>query len=105
MSTVIEPTTLQLPADVEAFAKEQDVFEYVPALWDAVVQLFPNADISIELQRDPEISGLGWIVFSVNKSGLESREISSARNEWRETRAKVCANPDSAMNFTLQIRD
>jgi hypothetical protein len=107
MSTVLEPSIRSQPywAEVEEFAKKQHVLEFLPQLWEVVAHLFPNADLGIELQRDPEILGLGWIVFFVEKTELDQQGVSLARHKWREARARLCANPDTASNFTLQIRD
>ena len=105
MSIAPETSVFHCPAEVEEFAKKQQVCDALPQLWEVVAELFPNADVGLELLRDPEIAGLGWIVFTVDKTGLEQHSVSAARQKWREARTRLCANPDVAANFTLQIRD
>ena len=61
-------TTLPLPVvppEVEAFAAEKGVGEYLPRVLEFVRRLFPHAPLVVELYEDPEIHELKTIRIEV----------------------------------------
>ena len=105
MSIVLEPSARHCPADVEDFAKLHQVLDDLPKLWEAVTHLLPNASIHVELQLDPEISELAWIVFVAQGTHLDGDGMTVASRRWREVRSTICPDPDARSCFALQIWD
>ena len=104
MTTVLEKSASGYSAEVEDFATEHQVLDCVPKLMEVVAELFPAVTAEVELQRDPDIDGLAWIVFSVDETGLQARGIHDVKAKWREACEAICPNPDAASCFTLQVR-
>lgn len=60
MNSATQPTNIPIPAEVYAFAAEQGVSAELPAVLGLTRRLFPVADLSVQVEEDPEIAILLW---------------------------------------------
>jgi hypothetical protein len=79
-ATQIAPPTL--PCEVLAFAAEQRVSAYLPAVLDMTRRVFPCAALSVVVEDDPEIANDRHIVIRVNAKDLTVSEALEARWQW-----------------------
>ena len=105
MAIVLEPPTSSGSAEVEDVAQRHQVLNDLPRLKEAVAQLLPNASIHVELQIDPEINGLAWIVFVAQGTHLDGDAMTATSKQWRTVLFTICADPDARSCFCLQIWD
>lgn len=71
-----------IPPEVAAFAAEQGVTEYLPALLALVRRIFPQSRIGVLLEDDPEIANDWHIVFEVDVNGMEEHQLFTAQTQW-----------------------
>lgn len=87
------PTTvLPLPEvspDVRAFAEEQGVAEYLPAMLATTRRIFPMWPIKVFLEDDPEIANDWHIIFEVQvPEDAAAETLLTLHQQWiRETSA------------------
>ena len=87
-TTAPSPT---FPSDVTAFAAESGVTEYLIPVYEMTRRVFPTARrITPELEYDPEIAGLRWIVFRVEISGMTAEQYADLHWQWSGELFKVC---------------
>lgn len=79
-----------IPDDVQAFAEEQGVAAYLPAVLEATERIFPTARRrAVVLEEDPEISDLRWLVIEVDVPST-SEEALRARHQWHDAIRQCC---------------
>ena len=71
-----------IPAEVRAFAAEQKVDGYLPALLDAARRAFPQAEVRLFVEEDYEIEGLRYVVVLVSGLRMSVEEAFAARDEY-----------------------
>jgi hypothetical protein len=81
LSTRIQPPPV-VPPEVAAFAAEQGVSAYLPAVLEMTRRIFPHNPITILLEDDPEIANDWHIVFEVDVTGLDEAELIAAQDQW-----------------------
>src|SRR5438045_1931517 len=79
-----------IPNDVQAFAEEQGVAAYLPAMVEATERIFPLARRrAVVVSEDPEIANDRHIVFEVD-AALSVEESLVAEGQWHETALQCC---------------
>lgn len=73
------------PADVLAFAAERGVTDYLMPLYELATDCFPGIDAAVHLERDYEISDLGWIVYRMSASNWLHDRSWAAKERWDNT--------------------
>src|SRR5712692_6977827 len=82
-----------VPPEVLAFAAEQGVAAYLPAMFETTERLFPNARrLAIRLDEDPEIANDRHIVFEVGVR-LGVLEALAAQRRWNDALFTCCPAP------------
>jgi hypothetical protein len=95
MSTLSVPETAwQWPADVLAFADQQQVTAYLDALLQAVRQVFPTAEsLRVLVEDDPEIRDDRHIVFDVCAPQEDVPDFVAAKRRWHREKFRICPAP------------
>ena len=73
---------LEVPAEVRAFAEEQGVTAYLPAVQEMTRRIFPGAPLRLLVEDDPEIANDSHIVIEVDVSGRTVAELVAAEDKW-----------------------
>ena len=82
-----------LPAEVSAFADEQGVAAYLPAVLERTRRVFPAARrLAVLVADDPEIPDDRHIVFEVDVP-LTVPEALAAERRWSEELFQICPAP------------
>src|SRR5438309_1518872 len=93
---------LIVPKEVQAFAREQGVEAYLPAVLDAAQRAFPGAEVGIELEEDHETEGLRYLVLGARQVPLSVEQALEARdNYYRHLLA--CVPAPRVGTFRLQL--
>jgi hypothetical protein len=79
-----------VPPEVDAFAAEQGVRAYLPAVLDLARRLFPREPITLHLEDDPEIEDYRKIVLEVPTAGWDVPELVAAQNRWSQEIFHIC---------------
>jgi hypothetical protein len=95
MSTLSAPgTAWQWPADVLAFATENNVADYLDPLLEATRGLFPTAtSLRVLLECDPELRDDWHIVFDVHVPIKDVPHFVKAVHFWTDELYRVCPAP------------
>jgi hypothetical protein len=75
-----EAVAIEIPPEVQAFAREQQVEAYLPTLLELVQHHFPCPDLRVELDVDPEVEDLRRIVFSTGPVEMSVDEALEAKD-------------------------
>jgi len=104
MSTLISPTTSwQWPADVLAFAAQQQVQSYLEPLLEVLRRLFPTAlSMRVELDEDPEIRDDRHITFDVCVPQADIPDYVAAKRAWHDEQFRIVPGPLVCI-FRLQL--
>ena len=99
-TAILQPV---LPADVIAFAAEQGVGEYLPAVLEMTRQVFSRAaSISVLLEDDPEIADWRKIVFEIDIAGWEDvDQLVAAQQQWTASLFQHC--PATHVHFFVFV--
>jgi hypothetical protein len=74
-----------LPAvspEVQAFAEQEGVTAYLPALMEMTRRIFPGAPLTVLVDEDPEIANDRHIVLEVELGGWGVPEMVAANERW-----------------------
>jgi hypothetical protein len=93
MHKAISPPAVFLPHDAATFAAQQGVQHQVPAVIEMTRRLFPHADITVELDDDPEITADRHIVVRVRSVAMPVDQAVAARWEWHRGLLGCCPAP------------
>jgi hypothetical protein len=94
------PGTTELPTvpdDVQKFAEEHGISEYLPALIDLMGRIVPGRLVSLRLECDPSIPDDWYIVLSIDIEGLTADDLFSAHEQWVKGLIALC--PPDARHF------
>lgn len=84
----------QWPAEVLAFAAEQQVQPYLEPLLEAIRQLFPTAlSVEVSVHADPEIRDERHIVFGVRVPRRDVANFVEAVRQWHQESFRRCPAP------------
>lgn len=79
-----------VPADVQAFAEEQGVAPYLPAVLEATQRVFPTArKRDVHVMEDPEIADERHIVIELDVP-MSVEESLLAQRRWNEVTLQYC---------------
>jgi len=93
----------QWPADVLAFAIEQNAQVYLDPMLEATRQIFPDARwIRVHTQADAEIPDELSIIFDVKTPGITASEIKRRRRKWNSEMFRICP-AQRAVPFVLLL--
>ena len=93
----------ELPEEVQAFAREKGVSQYLPGVQQWARQLFPRRKTIVQLENDPELCYNTQIVFDVDVAELTRAEISDLRRRWEPGLLERCPATDVHF-FCLGLR-
>jgi hypothetical protein len=86
-------TTLPLPSvsqEVQAFAAEQGVTPYLPAVLELARRLFPAAPMTVLKEGDPEIANDWHIVIEVDTAGMTAEQLITLHRQWSRELFQRC---------------
>jgi hypothetical protein len=93
----MSPSTQAAPpafaADVTAFAAENGVADYLPAVLEMTRRVFPNCLVEPHLEDDPEIPDDRFILMDVDVTGLNEDQLYTARRQWTAAIFQNCPAP------------
>jgi hypothetical protein len=88
------PSSLTVSPEVQAFAAEEGVSAYLPAVLSLVQQLFAEARrMAVFVEEDPEIANDRHIVIEVDVVGWDSARFRAAESDWIEESGRICPAP------------
>lgn len=89
-TATVARTTLTVPPEVFALAKEQSVDAYLPAMAKVLREVFWDAEtLSVTAEEDPEIADLRSIQFTAE--GTWSKEDArQRRQDWNDRTLAIC---------------
>ena len=79
-----------VPHDVSAFAAEQSVSAYLPAVIGMTQELFPDASLSLAVEADPEIADNCHIVLVTRIPKPKVSEAVAAVWKWHQGLYACC---------------
>ncbi len=82
-----------IPADVAIFAAQQGVSMELPAVIEMTQRVFPDANVSIVLEEDPEIPHDVHIVIEAKQIPLGVEDAVEARYGWHRGLLACCPAP------------
>ena len=83
MSATTDPLPLPaVPPEVQAFAEEQGVTPYLPAVLEMTRRIFPQAPLTVLVEDDPEIANDRHIVLEVALTSRDVDPLFAARQRW-----------------------
>src|SRR5437763_14263605 len=101
--TLTTPDPAVFPADVLAFAAERGVTGYLVPLYELAKLCFDGAEVSVRLELDCEIAGLGWVVYVVAAPGRDRERSRAAKDRWRKA-VTATLPPDARQPFGVDVR-
>ncbi len=93
MIQVAGTASVELSPEVLAFAEEQGVADYLPAVAEMTRRLFPNYPLTVQLEDDPEIANDRHIVMVVQAKNLEVPRALDATWDWHRGLFASCPAP------------
>lgn len=90
IQTTSPPTMPAVRADVTAFAVEQGVTEYLPAVLAMTERVFAPCGLTVTLADDPEIPSDRHIVFEVDVTPLDEQQLFAAQTRWSRELFQHC---------------
>jgi hypothetical protein len=100
LATVPRPA---VPPDVEAFAAERGIDQYLEAAIDLARQAFPSSALSVSLGQDAEDEAHRYIALDVETADLTADELLAGQTVWSAGLGRVCPSR-SAVYFVLGWR-
>jgi hypothetical protein len=84
-------TAWEWPADVLAYAAEQQVHSYLDPLLDVTRRVFPAAEhVKVYLDDDPDIPNDRHIVFEVHQPCGDANEYVAGQRRWNGEAFRNC---------------
>ena len=93
MTNALQQSSVPIPSEVSAFAAEQGVSTQLPAVLEMTQRLFPDADMSVVVEDDPEIANDRHIVLVVKAKGMPVPEALKKRWQWHGGLFACCPAP------------
>lgn len=86
-------SAVPIPDDVAAFAAEQGVSTQLPVVVEMTRRLFPDAEMFVQNEDDPEIANDRHIVIVTRPKGLSVDEALELLWEWHRQMFLNCPAP------------
>lgn len=98
--TALDPAVF--PAEVQAFAAERGVTDYLVPLYELAERCFPGATITVAAEADGDEPGLGWVCYEVGAAGWDARRYREAKDRWHAEYLRM--PPAVRQAFVLGVR-
>jgi hypothetical protein len=79
-----------VPVDVDAFAAEHGVTEYVIPLLDMTRGAFPGAPVTLLVEQDADLPEIQWIVLLMDVAGWDADRLFAAHDQWVQGLMRLC---------------
>ena len=93
MTQIAQTPGIEVPQEVLAFAAEQGVTPYLPAVLEMTRRIFPAAQMSVVVEDDPEIANDRHIVIVGQVEKRPVSEALEARYQWHRGLFACCPAP------------
>ncbi len=101
------PTTTRplpaIPPEVQAFAAEKGVSDYLSPVIDVARKAFPLSALAVSLGQDAEDETHRYIAIDIDAAGKTAEELLAGQRSWSAGLARVCPSPH-AVYFVLGWR-
>jgi hypothetical protein len=78
----VAPLPIIVPAEVDRFAAEQGVAEYMPGVIALTHRIYPGRSVTIHLEEDAEIADDWCIMLDVDMTNLDGQQIADTQWQW-----------------------
>jgi hypothetical protein len=79
-----------VPPEVQRFATEKGVADYLKAVIDMAQQAFPSSTVCVSLGQDAEDEMHRYIALDVEPSGQATEELLAGQRIWSAELGRVC---------------
>ena len=93
MSQAVQARSPVIPREVLAFALEQGVDPYLPAVLQMTDCLFASARVDLQVDEDPEIAQDRHITIKVAGGDMQVAQALEARYQWHRELFNCCPAP------------
>ena len=93
MGQVMTSPPVTISPEVGAFAAQEGVAPYLQEVIMMTSRLFPNSQIDVLVETDPEISDDRHIILDVKTKDKEVAEALEGRFEWDHQLFSICPAP------------
>jgi hypothetical protein len=90
MSQAAQTLTNLVPPEVAAFAGEQGVLSYLPAVMEMTQRIFPNSALKVQVEDDPEIANDRHLIIEVKAPDLDVAQGLERRFQWHRSLFASC---------------
>ena len=90
-------TKMTWPADLIEVARNKGVEHQLDPLLEMTQQMFPDAQIEVILQPDPDIADWWFIIFDIRSSITNAQQFLDAHDRWHEERLRMFPGPDTCL--------
>src|SRR4051794_32668473 len=101
--TLTAPDPAIFPEDVQAFAAERGVTEYLVSLYDLAKRCFNGTNVTVTVENDYEIPDLSWVVYHVTAGPGDDEARQAGRTQWRDEKLRSLPL-DASGFFVLRVR-
>jgi hypothetical protein len=84
---------LAVPPEALAFAADQGVITYLPAVLEMTQRVFPKARLTVLVEDDPELANDRHLVIVVEVEDLTVAQALEARYQWHRGLFACCPAP------------
>jgi hypothetical protein len=100
VNEVLTPPLPAVPPEVVAFAAQQGVTQYLPAVLDLTRRTFVSCPLIVSVGHDAEDDGHRYVALDVEVRGLNVEELLAAQKAWSAGIYSVCPSR-FAVHFVL----
>jgi hypothetical protein len=94
MSLATQTPFLAVTSEVLAFASEQGVSSYLPAVMEMTQRRFPDARrFAMLVEEDPEIANDRHIVIAIDLAGITAEQYVERDGQWGHELFQICPAP------------
>jgi hypothetical protein len=100
VNDVLAPSRPEVSPAVVAFAAEQGVSEFLPAVLDLTRRAFPTCPLTLSVGHDAENEDHRYVALDVEVSNLDVEELLAAQRTWSAGIFTICPSR-AAVYFVL----
>jgi hypothetical protein len=94
MNQAAQTHSVAVPLEVQAFASEQGVAPYLPAVLEMTRQRFPDARrFALLVEEDPEIADDRHVVIEIDVAGITAEQYVERDWQWGHELFQICPAP------------